>query len=208
MPHAHLYRGWGTGLYARLSASVVGPYHRQLAGRLASELTPGAALLDVGCGPGAFLVALAASRRDLALTGLDPAAAAVRHARGLAPSAVFTRATAEALPFAAGAFAVVTAIGSVKYWRDRARGFAEVHRVLATGGRLLLSELDPKGGGRLDAVASAYPRITAGVLRRFVLPGSLARSTVRSAAIAAGFAVVGETDVPGLPFYEFDLVRG
>lgn len=209
MPRAQLYRGWGTSLYARMSAPVVGPLHVRLIAQLTRELPPGTALLDIGSGPGAFLIGLAGERGDLSLTGLDPAAAAIRHAQRAAGARRITwlRATVEALPLAAESFDIAVATGSVKYWRDLQRAFADVQRVLRPRGRLLLHELDPSAGTRLDAVVTSYPRITAGILRRFVLPGSPALDVLRAAALAAGFTVADEGPVAGLPFNRLDLQR-
>ena len=210
MARSHLYRGWGTGVYARLSAAVVGPLHERLVARLARELPPGATVLDIGSGPGGFLIALRDARADLRLIGIDPAAAAVRHARRAAGGRpiAWVRAVAEALPVADAGIDQVVATGSVKYWGDRCRAFAELRRVLAPGGSALLHELDPLGGDRLGAVVTEYPRITATVLRRFVLPGSPPRAEIRAAAVAATLEVVADGPSDGLPFSAIELRRG
>jgi len=102
-------------------------------------LGPGTRLLDVGFGGGALL-ALARRRGAGALAGVDPSADAVAFLRGRpgwreAPERLQVGAV-EALPFPAASFDVVATTNTVYFWPDLARAFAELHRVLAPGGRL------------------------------------------------------------------------
>ena len=59
--------------------------------------------------------------------------------------------SAEALPFPDDAFTVVWAAHSFHHWENRRAGLAEVVRVLADGGRLLILEQDGKKHGLDDA---------------------------------------------------------
>jgi len=59
-------------------------------------------VLDIGCGGGGLARALAA--RGHAVTGLDPAEAAIAAARAHVPDARFVVGAAEALPFAKASF--------------------------------------------------------------------------------------------------------
>lgn len=101
----------------------------------------GARVLDLGCGTGAFLGALASARPDLRLVGADLSpgmlAAARRRLGGAVP---LVEASALALPFGGGAFDVVTSLSSLHYWPEPGRGLAEVARVLAPGGTLVLTD--------------------------------------------------------------------
>jgi SAM-dependent methyltransferase len=54
-------------------------------------------------------------------------------------------ASAERLPFSPGAFEVVTVCMSVRHWEDRDAGLAQVARVLAPGGVLVVGEPRPAG---------------------------------------------------------------
>jgi ubiquinone/menaquinone biosynthesis C-methylase UbiE len=121
------------------------PLHPQIVGRLAARLGIHAPLpraLDIGCGVGLSTAPLAALARRV--VGLDPALAMLGAGRRIAPDAGFTAGRAEAMPFKAGSFDLVTAAGAVNY-ADLDRFFPEVTRVLAQNGRLAIYDF---GSGR------------------------------------------------------------
>ena len=96
-------------------------------------------VLDAGCGTGGLLVALAAARPDLALTGIEWAQPAAGRARAKSGAAI-ARGTVNALPFADAAFdaaigADVLCHGGV----DPAAALAELRRVLRPGGVLVVN---------------------------------------------------------------------
>ncbi len=102
--------------------------------------------LDLGCGGGALGLAVAArSHCSVILLDQAPAmlAAAVQAAagQGLAGRAAALAADVHALPLADGCVHLVVSRGSVMFWKDLPRAFAEIRRVLAPGGRAFL------GGG-------------------------------------------------------------
>jgi 23S rRNA (guanine745-N1)-methyltransferase len=98
----------------------------------ALELPPLAAVLDVGCGEGSLLGALAASRA-LEAHGLDLSAAAVEMAARRFPEPTWVIANADRfLPYAGGSFAVVLVLSA-------RLNPAELHRVVAPTGRLLVA---------------------------------------------------------------------
>lgn len=92
-------------------------------------------LLDIGCGPGAFLAEHAQGTRTV--TGLDPSRTMLREAtkrlseRISAGTARLVLAGSEHLPFDNAAFSAVTVITAPA-------DLAEVHRVLRPGGRLVV----------------------------------------------------------------------
>jgi SAM-dependent methyltransferase len=98
---------------------------------------------DIGCGPGTA-VRVAASRAAQ-VTGIDPSPVALRMARMLgknpqAGNVTFALGSAEKLPLPDGAVTAAWSISSVHHWSDPAAGCAEIYRVLAPGGRILLAE--------------------------------------------------------------------
>lgn len=100
-------------------------------------------VLDIGCGTGSALRAMAA-RTSGALVGVDPFERMLGHARALTDDGrvTFQVAGAESLPFEDDSFDVVTAINSTSHWGDLAKGLAEVARVLRPGGLFVLGGED------------------------------------------------------------------
>jgi ubiquinone/menaquinone biosynthesis C-methylase UbiE len=103
-------------------------------------LAPGARVLDVGCGTGHLLAALRDRGEGLSLTGVDVSDGMLAGAaERLGEHAVLRRAPAERLPFGDGAFDAVVTASSLHYWRAPQRGLAEIARVLAVGGVLVVT---------------------------------------------------------------------
>lgn len=109
------------------------------------ELRSGDRLLDVGCGTGALLEALARHPLGIGLAGVDPSSRMLEIARAkLAPRAgapVDLRiGWAEEIPHEAASFDVVTSCSVFHYCLDPKRALAEARRVLRPGGRLLITD--------------------------------------------------------------------
>lgn len=94
-------------------------------------------VLDVGCGPGVGLGIVAG--RAASVAGVDVTPLAVATARTRNPDAVVECAPADALPFPDGAFTVVVSVNSMGFWPDPEAGVREIHRVLDTGGRIVVA---------------------------------------------------------------------
>jgi SAM-dependent methyltransferase len=107
-------------------------------GRFLAEVSGGVAL-DVGCGPGNILPALA-SRVDLAV-GIDASEVSVGLARERCAGLPARLMVGDALhlPVGDASADVVLASGSLHHTGNAQRGFRELARVLAPGGRAYLS---------------------------------------------------------------------
>ena len=108
-----------------------------------ANLTEADRAADIGCGPGTAVRVAAA--RGVPVTGIDPSPFALRLARILGRNApgqqvTWSLGSAEHLPLPDGAVTVAWSISSVHHWADPAAGCAEIYRVLAPGGRVLLAE--------------------------------------------------------------------
>ena len=98
-------------------------------------------LLDVGCGTGAAVRA-AAPRLDRAV-GVDLSSAMIARGRELAaetPNVELHEADAEALPFEDGAFTAALCTTSLHHYPRPERAMAEIARVLAPGGRVVVGD--------------------------------------------------------------------
>jgi SAM-dependent methyltransferase len=125
--------GWTMGLGRGRSTRLV----MDLAG-----VGPGDRVVDVGCGPGLFL--RAAAERGATAVGVDPSAQmrrlATRRTGRLRAAVTVVDGTAERLPLDDASATVAWAVASFHHWADPDAGLAELHRVLAPGGRFLVAE--------------------------------------------------------------------
>jgi ubiquinone/menaquinone biosynthesis C-methylase UbiE len=145
MPHSHGHAHHGEAIegrhsrnYDRMTRLLMKPLYRRIAADIAATAPDGAALLDVGTGPGLLLEALDRLRPDLRLVGVDLAADMIDHARrNLNDQVELHAADVAALPFADDRFDLVVSSYSSHHWGDPEAGAAEIARVLRGGGRLL-----------------------------------------------------------------------
>jgi len=108
---------------------------------------PGDSVIEIGCGPGMGLRA-ALTRVGPAgfVAGVDQSAAAahfaahVVHRAALHGRAAVMRAEAADLPFRDRLFDRAFAVNTFQFWPDPARALREIARVLAPGGRLVITQ--------------------------------------------------------------------
>ncbi|MEY9892046.1 ubiquinone/menaquinone biosynthesis C-methylase UbiE [Catenulispora sp. MAP5-51] len=101
-------------------------------------------ILDVGCGTGRLLRTAAAAFPDAHLVGVDLSAGMLEQAQAMAgpgEGGVFVRADSAALPFADGAFGVVTCTACSHHWQEPTAALAELRRITAADGLLALAHL-------------------------------------------------------------------
>lgn len=102
-------------------------------------------VLDCGCGGGANLAKFLQLLPTGAVTGLDYSPVSVEKARAVNRAAIdagrceIVQGNVLELPFDDGRFDVVTAFETVYFWPEIARCFAEVHRVLTSGGVFMIT---------------------------------------------------------------------
>jgi len=149
--------------------------------------------LDVACGPGALLAALATHVR-LAV-GLDLTMAMLREARrriGPNGTVSMVQGAAERLPFPDGTFSLVTCTSALHHFGEPAQVLGEMARVTAHGGRVALGDLV---GAEDDAV-----RARQNAIERLRDPAHVelhSPSGLRALLVAAGLqpvAVEGGTE--------------
>ena len=144
---------WGIGSYEPTAAKLE-PAARVVVERAAPA--PGEHVVDVGCGTGN--AALLAAERGGRVTGVDPAPRLLEVARERATEraldVTFELGDAAALPLEDGAADVVLSVFAVIFASDPRAAAAEITRVCAPGGRIVLSAWIPEGAVH-DAVHAA-----------------------------------------------------
>jgi ubiquinone/menaquinone biosynthesis C-methylase UbiE len=130
--------------YDRFVADTVLAALSTLADEIVAAIDSGS-VLEVGCGGGQFALHLAERAPALKITGIDLSPDQVMRATARArhhPQVRFQVGSALELPFSDNYFDAVISIGSIKHWRDQARGLDELIRVLRPPGLLQIAEVD------------------------------------------------------------------
>ncbi|MEC3954755.1 methyltransferase domain-containing protein [Nocardia sp. CDC153] len=131
----------------------------------ASGIGPGESALDIGCGPGRLVNALAhrAGPRGRAV-GIDPSAEMIDYASAhAAPNCSFDLGAAQSLPYPDDSFDVVTSTFAMHHIAEAERKTAleAMFRVLRPGGRLLLADTHPATAGLRGLLIRGMARLAA-----------------------------------------------
>jgi len=127
-------------------------------------IKPGDSVLDVGCGTGAVTLAAKARAKNGNVYGIDPAPEMISVARKKAArkglEIDFRVGVIEALPFPDSSIDVVTSSLMMHHLPEdlKARGLAEIYRVLKPGGRLLIADFMRPTGAFLNHLFIAFTR--------------------------------------------------
>jgi SAM-dependent methyltransferase len=149
-------RGWAGEIVSRVMACETARANRYALERLA--LAPGEAMLEVGCGHGRTLAAIARRSRAGFLAGVDPSEVMVRLARRRLRRAVaeIRLGVSACLPYEDRRFDAALAVHVLYFWRDPAIELREIHRVLRLGGRLVLGFRPDDAEARAQLPTSIY----------------------------------------------------
>jgi SAM-dependent methyltransferase len=102
--------------------------------------TPGAKVLDVGCGSGATVEHLIANY-NIDAVGVDPSAALLECGLQRRPGLPLRQAAGENLPFADGEMDAVFAECTLSVMENPDQALAEIYRVLKSGGMLVITDV-------------------------------------------------------------------
>jgi ubiquinone/menaquinone biosynthesis C-methylase UbiE len=152
-----VFEGRSSRVYDVVSRRLVRRMYRRIAADIAQLAPEGAAVLDVGTGPGVLLVELAALRPDLRLTGVDLSAdmisSAQRNLRPVADRATAQVANVTSLPFAEQSFDLIVSSLSLHHWDEPEAAVPELARVLRPGGRVHIYDFPFAPFDRLSTAA-------------------------------------------------------
>lgn len=125
--------------YDRRWAAYVEDSNRETLKR--TPLAPGIHILDIGCGTGAFPVALNRQQPDTAVIGID-LSERMLHVAASKPDFVGELVCADwhDLPFRDHSFDLVISVSVLHYLAFPGRALSETRRVLRPGGRLVLTD--------------------------------------------------------------------
>lgn len=154
----------------------VGRYSPRLAQAMcdAAGVGPGQRALDVGCGSGALVAALAGRLGAENVAAVDPSEPFVEAARARVPGARISVAPAESLPFADDEFDATLSQLVVNFLGDPEQGLREMARVTRAGGVVAGCVWDYAGGMTLlrtfwDAAAALDPERAEPLMESFTM---------------------------------------
>jgi SAM-dependent methyltransferase len=161
----------------------------------AARVGAGTRLLDVACGAG--VAAAIARSRGAVVCGIDASQPAVEAARTRVPDGEFRLGEMEALPWADGAFDVVTGFCAFQYAADPRGAVAEARRVTRAGGSIAIVTWGPPeacGTARfIGSLGSLLPPPPPGAPGPFALS---APGVLEALLTDVGATAVGSGEVP------------
>lgn len=130
---AKYYDGWFISPFLKA-------HHKQAIKFIAPYIKENGAILDVGCGTGAFLKQLVKRNKDknLQVFGIDDSQGMIKRSlKKKIPNANFQIAKAEDVPFPNDYFDLITCVDSL-YHLNPEKFFSECHRALKPGGLIFI----------------------------------------------------------------------
>jgi ubiquinone/menaquinone biosynthesis C-methylase UbiE len=173
---AAAYDGW----FETPMGRVVDRLEKALIYRLAQPKA-GETALDVGTGTGHFARDLAA--QGLRVTGYDSSEAMLQVARAADARVAWERGDAEGLPFPDGFFDLVLSVTALEFLRDPVQALAEMARVTARGGRLVVAALNARSPWGAARLREAREQETPFRHARFYIPEEFVRALGRHGSV-------------------------
>jgi ubiquinone/menaquinone biosynthesis C-methylase UbiE len=149
---------------------------------------PKGILVDVGCGPGYLIAAIAKSLPHLSIIGVDIAEEMVQKAArnldslGLAEKVSFRQGDIRALPFEANSLDFLISTLSLHHWSEPKQALQEIERVLKPGGQFLIFDL------RRDSRRLFYWLIR--FAQTFIIPSVMKRVNEPTGSLLASYTPV------------------
>ena len=148
--------------------------------RIAGALPADAAVLEIGCGTGNYIRALAESRSELVYAGFDLSEAMLHEARSRGSKVTLVHGDAsKEFPFPNHRFAFTFAVDVIHHIEDLSRFFSEAHRVLVPGGHLVIVT-DSEDTLNRRSLTAFFPEILATERNRYPTIARLHREADRA----------------------------
>ena len=138
---------WAPGYESSIAQAIFfDPIHRRMLRLLLkANVAAPSRILDVGCGTGRLLRAVAGMWPGAQLTGVDLSEPMIEAGKKLAPDIRFHIAPAEKLPLEDQTFDIVLSSLTLHHWNNAEQGVHEIARVIRPGGLFCLADhLGPK----------------------------------------------------------------
>lgn len=159
---------------------------------VAARLPSDTAVLEIGCGTGNYIHALAELRPELSYHGFDLSEPMLRHAQSRGRQVSFTSGdAARKFPYEEERFSLAFAVDVIHHIDDLERFFVEAERVLIPGGTLVIAT-DSEETLRRRSLTVFFPEILQVELSRYP---TIAR--LRASATAARLLPNGEQRIEG-----------
>ncbi len=140
----------GSYLYNKISRTQIFQKHYDLVAREVTHYCHRGKLLDIGTGPGWFLLYLNQIVPQMEIHGIDISPAMVGKAKiniassGQHKNIVVRVASSSQLPYPDNSFDVVVSTGSIHHWKEPQQGLIEIYRVLKSDRYALIYDLVQK----------------------------------------------------------------
>jgi ubiquinone/menaquinone biosynthesis C-methylase UbiE len=162
---------------------------RELCGR--AQPGPGSRVLEVGCGTGNYVSALAGFLGCMAY-GLDPSAGMLAHARAHPGAATWLQGRAEQLGFAGDAFDLVFSVDVIHHVAGKAAFYRDAARVLRPGGWICTVTDSEEIIRRREILSGYFPETVAIELARYPALAQLEAWMVAAGLVAGEVVTVEE----------------
>jgi ubiquinone/menaquinone biosynthesis C-methylase UbiE len=133
-------------------------------------------VLEVGCGTGHWLTFL--SEKGYRISGLEPSANMLFIAKNKLPDSLIVQGCAESLPWQAASFDRVFGINTFHHFTNPHQFMDEAHRILRSGGGLMILGLDPNQGMDSWWLYDYFPQVF-GIDKKRHLPTYLIQQMLR-----------------------------
>ena len=138
-------------------------------------------LIDIGCGPGAFLALVEQAFPEIQLNALDISEEMIRETRErLSDTAVATVGDSENMPLSSEQYDAVTCNMSIHHYPHPEKALGEMARILKPGGALLLNDMDCAAPVRAFA-NWIFPKLPGGDVKMY------SRAEIEEIMSSAGF---------------------